>query len=88
MLTVVNILALKCGLRCRYWARHAIGAWIAVPAYAFTCKRWDLLWECLAGEVSYFAAAALIARSAPVAALWLLLVPYVVTSFAIMFGNW
>ena len=72
----------------RYWAKHTFGAWFHVPLYAYRKGRRDLLLECLAGELLYLLALALISWKNPVAAIWLLLLPFLLTSVAIMFGNW
>lgn len=73
---------------CRYWARHTIRAWISVPLYAHSKGRQDLMLECLAGELLYLASLAFVCWRNPVAALWVFIVPFLLTSFAIMFGNW
>lgn len=71
-----------------YWARHAAAAWLEVPLFALRSSRWALTGACLATEGSYILAVAALRRAAPVATAWVFLVPYVVSSFALMFGNW
>ena len=72
----------------RYWAKHSLGAWIAVPLYAYRKQRYALLWECLLSESTYLGIVGLTSHTNPVAALWLLILPYFITSLALMFGNW
>ncbi|KAK9810976.1 hypothetical protein WJX73_002930 [Symbiochloris irregularis] len=72
----------------RYWARHAFAAWLEVPLYALHTQRYGLLAECLATESAYFIAAALSWRLRQTATLWVFVIPYLVTSLALMFGNW
>lgn len=72
----------------RYWASHALAAWIRVPLYAYKKGRFDLLLKCLASEALYLAFVSLTAWANFVAALWLLIIPFVITSLALMFGNW
>ena len=73
---------------CRYWARHACAAWLEVPWYACRARRWQLLAQCLATEAGYLTAIWLLARWNAVAALWVFTIPYLLTSLALMFGNW
>ena len=73
---------------CRYWARHACAAWLEVPWYACRAQRWQLLAQCLATEAGCLAAVWLLASWSAAAALWVFIVPYLLTSLALMFGNW
>ena len=59
-----------------------------VPAYACRAQRWQLLAQCLATEAAYLAAVGLLASRNLVAALWVFIIPYLLTSLALMFGNW
>ena len=63
-------------------------AWVEVPLYACRRRRWALLGQCLATEGAYLAAACLLWRWNAVATLWVLALPYLVSSLALMFGNW
>ena len=47
--------------------------------------RWS---RCLMAEAAYCAAMLALWRLNSVATTWVFLVPHVVTSFALMFGNW
>lgn len=56
--------------------------------YAYRKGRLDLLLKCLLSEALYLAVVGVCVWANPVAAVWLLVVPYLVTSLALMFGNW
>lgn len=71
-----------------YWARHAILGPVEVPLVAAKKKRWGLLAACLFTETAYVAAIAGLRSIAPAATLWVFIVPYIVSSLALMFGNW
>ena len=72
----------------RYWARHACAAWLEVPWYACRRRQWPLLGQCLATEGAYLLVAALLWRCNAVATLWVLVLPYLLSSLGLMFGNW
>lgn len=71
-----------------YWLRFAAGAWIEVPLRCLRYRRWGLLAGSVAAEAAYFAVGAAAWRANPRAALWVLVLPYCVSSLALMFGNW
>jgi fatty acid desaturase len=72
-----------------YWARHAVLGPIEVPLVAAVNKKWNLLAACLVTEVSYVTAVVyLYYYIAPIATLWVFILPYIVSSFGLMFGNW
>lgn len=71
-----------------YWARHVLAAWVEVPMYALKIGRISLLAECLAMEASYMLAVCLLWHFNSVATLWVFVVPYLLSSLALMFGNW
>lgn len=56
--------------------------------YAARKRRLGAACRCLAAELSYCAAMAALWRLNSVATTWVFLVPFVLTSFALMFGNW
>ncbi|KAL4446747.1 hypothetical protein ABPG77_007991 [Micractinium sp. CCAP 211/92] len=72
----------------RYWLRYALAAWLEVPLRCLRYRRWGLLAASVAAETAYFAAAAAAWRANPRATLWVLVLPYCVSSLALMFGNW
>lgn len=72
----------------RYWLRHGILIWVELPVYALRKRRLCAACRCLAAELSCCAAMAALWRLNSVATTWVFLIPFVVTSFALMFGNW
>jgi hypothetical protein len=71
-----------------YWARFAAGAWLELPLLALRARRRGAAVRCVAGlaaHVGLFVAARL---ANPAAALWLLPIPYALSSLLLMFGNW
>ena len=72
----------------RYWLRHAVGAWVELLVYAARRKRWRLLAQCMMTEALYIAAVRALWLWRPVPTLWVLVIPYLLTSLALMFGNW
>ncbi len=72
----------------RYWLRHTAGGLLEVPQYALRKRRWALAARCVASECAYLGTALALWRARPTASLWALLVPYLATSLALMFGNW
>lgn len=59
-----------------------------VPLRCLQYRRWRLLAASVAAELAYFAAGAAAWRLNPRATLWVLLIPYCISSLALMFGNW
>ena len=72
----------------RYWCRFWIGAWVELPAYAYKKQRYGLAAGVLSTEVAYWAVISLCWRVNPVATLWCWGVPFMVSTFLLMFGNW
>lgn len=73
---------------CRYWFRHAALAWVELPIYAVSCRRYKLAAQVLAAEILYGAYVYAMYQWKPVATLWLFTIPYVLSTLAMMFGNW
>mmetsp|Transcript_39615 Transcript_39615/g.88092 ORF Transcript_39615/g.88092 Transcript_39615/m.88092 type:complete len:363 (-) Transcript_39615:628-1716(-) len=71
-----------------YWTRHWLGGWFALPTYAFRKQRLDWATSTLSSEFSYLAAVTLLWRLNHVATLWCFIIPYMLTSFLAMLGNW
>eukprot|EP00873_Tetraselmis_striata_P025334 jgi/Tetstr1/445598/TSEL_003404.t1 len=71
-----------------YWLRHAILIHVELPMYCVRRKRWDLLAKLVFGMVLYFYAIGKLRAYAPVQTLWICIIPYIFTSFVLMFGNW
>ncbi|KAG2493498.1 hypothetical protein HYH03_008314 [Edaphochlamys debaryana] len=72
----------------RYWMRFLLGTWFELPAYlARKGRSGEAVATALSGA-AYWAGIAALWRVNPVATLWSLLVPLLVSTFALMFGNW
>lgn len=56
--------------------------------YAFQAKRPLLGLQCVACQLSYLGAIFSLWRWAPAATAWTLVAPHVISSLALMFGNW
>ena len=56
------------------------------PSYhMYACR---LATGCALTECAYFGGLALLWRANPVATMWLMVVPFLITSFGLMIGNW
>ena len=73
---------------CRYWVRFWLGTWLELPAYAAQKRRYGYMAGTLATESLYWAALVVLYRFHPTATTWALVVPFFVSTFALMFGNW
>lgn len=73
---------------CSYWLRYLVGIWVELPLYAIKGQRWCMVLECLSLEAVYIALVARLWHINQAATVWTLIVPLMVTSFALMFGNW
>ncbi len=71
-----------------YWLRYWVLAWVELPLYALRRRRWGALGTCLATELGYFAALRTLWLLSPLATKWVFVVPFFLSSFALMFGNW
>ncbi|GLI64976.1 hypothetical protein VaNZ11_008384 [Volvox africanus] len=72
----------------RYWVRFWLCTWIELPAYAARKGRHAQAVLCTICAVAYWVALAGLWRLNWVATLWSLVVPFFVSTFALMFGNW
>jgi len=73
---------------CFYWTRYVFGGLIEVPLYAIRNKAWNLLQSCLVFETIYLTALWYLYSIRPIATLWVFLLPFTLSSFALMIGNW
>ncbi len=71
-----------------YWCRYWIGAWFELPVYAARRKRFDWAARTVRSELLYWAVLALLWRVNHVATLWCFIIPFFLSSFLFMFGNW
>lgn len=70
-----------------YLCRYVAAAWAEVPLRCLRTRRWAALAGSVAAEAAYFGGAAAAWRANPRAALWVLLLPYALSSLALMFGK-
>ncbi len=75
-------------LDARYWLRHGVAIWVELPLYALRKRRYGAAGRCLLAEAAYCAATAALWRVNNVATTWVFLLPFLISSFALMFGNW
>lgn len=59
-----------------------------LPLYTAKRKRFSLMGATLSNEAVYWVAVAALWRINHLATLWTLLIPFMVSSFLLMFGNW
>jgi fatty acid desaturase len=71
-----------------YWIRFTVGSWVELPWYAFARRRYALCAGVIAGLTASVCAFLRLYTVNPTAAIWTLAVPYVVSSVAMMLGNW
>lgn len=71
-----------------YWLRHALCSLVELPLYCIRRQRWDLLGKLVLGGVLWITVVTAMYGVAPVQTKWILIIPYLVTSFLLMFGNW
>ena len=72
----------------RYWVRHASAAWLELLFYALRKRRVSVLLKSAAAEALWFTTVSVLWRWRPVQTLWVFVLPYIITSAALMFGNW
>ena len=65
-----------------------MGIWVELPLYAIKARRWGMVCQCLTMEALYFALVVALCYLNTAATVWTLAVPLVITSFALMLGNW
>jgi hypothetical protein len=70
-----------------YYLRFALGGWIEVPLRCLQYGRRGLLAGSLIAEGASFYVTAAAWQLNPRATLWVLLLPYFITSLALMFGK-
>lgn len=73
---------------CRYWLRYGLGIWVELPLYALRRGRPGWAARCAGAELAYWAVVAALWRVNAVATLWVLLLPFALSSFLLMAGNW
>eukprot|EP00891_Asterochloris_glomerata_P003559 jgi/Astpho2/3559/Aster-06469 len=71
-----------------YWLRYLLTIWVELPLYMLNKGQWRQAATSLTLEAVNLAGLVLLWRFNAAATLWVLLIPLVVSSFALMFGNW
>jgi len=71
-----------------YLFKYMIGAWIELPYYAFKRGRYSHGLQVMTSAVLYFAMLNFLYTHKPVQTTWIFIVPFFVTSLALMLGNW
>ncbi|KAK9858460.1 hypothetical protein WJX84_011199 [Apatococcus fuscideae] len=71
-----------------YWLRFVIAVWCELPAYAWRSGNKRLALRLSLSLVSYWVSTSLLWRLNKAATLWVFIIPFFATSFALMFGNW
>ena len=72
----------------RYWLRFTLLGGPDLLLYAVRRGRWAHVGRAGMAMLVYWAVVAWRVSVAPAAAIWTLVVPYLITSAALMFGNW
>jgi hypothetical protein len=65
-----------------------LGSWTQLPQYALKTGRHAVLAKSVTTELAYLTAVRLLWQYNHVATLWVLVLPFFVSSLALMFGNW
>ncbi len=65
-----------------------MGAWLELLVYAVRRRRFMLFAKCLLSQSAYLLAVRLLWMWRPIATLWAFVMPYFLSSLALMFGNW
>lgn len=71
-----------------YWFRFWLCVAYELPLYALIRRRFSLFFRALISLSIYVALGRYLFYVSPVAALWVLVIPFFIASFAMMFGNW
>jgi fatty acid desaturase len=72
----------------QYWVRYVFAIWVQLPYYLFRRARYSLLVTCVAGQAIYLGGTYLLyTRVSAQATFWTIIVPYLVSSLLLMFGN-
>ena len=71
-----------------YWLRHTFLGLFELPGYAWRKGRKGMFWKSVLVTVGYVAGTWGAWRLNPTATLWVVVLPFFVCSFPLMFGNW
>jgi len=72
-----------------YWARYAFAIWFQLPYYAFKRARYNLMYYASTCLFGYFVAVYLLTtKVSTMGTIFVFIVPFVLSSFLLMFGNY
>jgi len=71
-----------------YWIRYLFAIWFQLPYYAYTRQRYMLSLHTILWCFSYLTLVYELYQISPVATTYVFILPYLITSFLLMFGNW
>jgi len=71
-----------------YWFRYVSAIWIQLPYYAWKRQRYDLSLHTVAWCSAYIVSVSTLYQFAPGATLFVFILPFIIVSFLLMFGNW
>lgn len=71
-----------------YMLRFVVAIWVELPLYLIRKRRYRIASRCVAGELLFFAMAAVLFEFKPLATIFVLILPTLIMSFSLMQGNW
>jgi len=71
-----------------YWFRYLVAIWFQLPYYAWRRQRYELCLHTIAWTTSYWVVVTTLYSFAPAATMYVLILPFIIASFLLMFGNW
>jgi len=71
-----------------YWLRFALAVHFELPYYAYKTKRTEIMAQAIVSHLSWTASIIVLYQINPTATFFTLMLPFAITSFALMFGNW
>lgn len=71
-----------------YLLKYMIAAWAELPYYAFRRGRYALGAQCITSATAYLCSIYWMYSYKPVQTLWVFILPFCITSLALMLGNW
>jgi len=71
-----------------YWMRYTFAIWFQLPYYAWKRERYSLFFHMIGWFCVYWVWMYVLSRISPIATLWVFLIPFLLSSFFLMLGNW
>ncbi len=72
----------------KYMLRFALFIWFELPYVLIVRKRYQVALRCIIGEIAFFAGISYLFLQNPIATTFVLIIPTIFISFALMEGNW